>query len=94
MTVVDGDALACYFQAWAEFEHATRMLHLEGRVIRTGSGYPVPHPAIALQRSAWKAVKDFAALFGLDPSSRSRLSVPSQTTEEDPFEEFLRAAPS
>lgn len=34
-----------------------------------------PHPAMARQAAAWQAVRQFSALFGLDPSSRSRLSV-------------------
>lgn len=74
LTIVDGQVLAVYCQAWAEFELATRTLQTEGRVVHTG-GQLQPHPAVAQQRSAWKAVKDFAALFGLDPSSRGRLQV-------------------
>lgn len=47
-----------------------------------------PHPAVAQQRTAWAAVRAFASLLGMDPSSRSRLSVPG-AAEADPFEEFL-----
>lgn len=49
-----------------------------------------PHPAVAQQRSAWVAMQRFGALLGLDPSSRSRLSVPP--AEADPFEAFERGA--
>lgn len=75
LTIVDGDVLAAYCQAWAEFQWATETLRQEGRVSKRGTGALAPHPAVALQRSAWKAIRDFAALFGLDPSSRSRLHV-------------------
>jgi P27 family predicted phage terminase small subunit len=34
-----------------------------------------PHPALAQHARAMKAIKEFAALFGLEPSSRSRLHV-------------------
>src|SRR4051812_963222 len=54
LTSIDGDALAAYCQAWAEFQWATKTLRKEGRVIKTGSGYAQPHPAIAMQRSAWQ----------------------------------------
>jgi P27 family predicted phage terminase small subunit len=101
LTVVDGDALAAYCQAWAEFRQATEVLQQEGRVVRVGGllaedddgqeawiGYQLqPHPAVAQQRSAWQAIKSFAALFGLDPSSRSKLHVAGQ--EHDELAEFL-----
>jgi P27 family predicted phage terminase small subunit len=71
---LDGDALACYCQAWSEFEIATKLLRKEGRtVVMSKTGYVSAHPAIAMQRSAWSAVKSFAALLGLDPSSRQSL---------------------
>jgi phage terminase small subunit len=53
------------------------------------SGAVQPHPAVAQQRSAWKAVRDFACLFGLDPSSRGRLKVAASPREVDDFESFL-----
>lgn len=113
LTVVDGDTLAAYCQAWAEFAISTKTLAEEGRVCR----FPVvvkekkvhevngqreevlqdkiigwkltAHPAVLQQRSAWRAIKDFAALFGLDPSSRSRLSVPDGSSESDELKAFL-----
>lgn len=103
LTIVDGDALAAYCQAWAEFRQATETLQREGRYVTVGggvkvgkdgssvtlTGQPQPHPAIAQQRSAWKAVKDFAALFGLDPSSRSRIQVPDRADDRDTFDDFV-----
>jgi P27 family predicted phage terminase small subunit len=91
LTVIDGDALAAYCQAWAELEIATRTLQAEGRTFGTESGYLAPHPAVAQQRSAWNAVKSFAALFGLDPSSRSRISAPPDAAAEvDELEKFIK----
>jgi P27 family predicted phage terminase small subunit len=90
LTIVDGDPLAAYCQAFAELELATQTLEKEGRTIIGSSGRTVAHPCVAQQRSAMRAVKDFAALFGLDPSSRSRLK-PSES-REDEFERFLKHA--
>lgn len=101
LTMADGDALAAYCQAWAEFRQATEALKKEGRIIRVGGllvegsdgqeawvGYQLqPHPAVAQQRSAWQALKAFAALFGLDPSSRSKLHIGGQQADE--MAEFL-----
>lgn len=94
LTVIDGDVLAAYCSAWAEFVQATETLERDGRFVMVGGwahetpatetepaktewrgGQMQPHPAVAQQRSAWKAVKEFASLFGLDPSSRSKLHV-------------------
>jgi P27 family predicted phage terminase small subunit len=87
LTLVDGDALAAYCQAWAEFRQATEALKQEGRLVTKPSGRRSPHPAVAPQRSARRARKDFAGLFGLDPSSRSKLHAGSP--EADELEEFL-----
>lgn len=88
LTLVDRGSLAAYCQAWAEFRIATEMLDAEGRTTMGGSGGLKPHPAISFQRSAWRAILAFAALFGLDPSSRSRLKTP-ESDEIDPLSEFL-----
>jgi P27 family predicted phage terminase small subunit len=89
LTVVDGDVLACYCQAWAEFQEATEILQSEGRTCEGGSGGTKMHPAVTMQRTAWKAIRDFAALFGLDPSSRTRLAVPPKDDGADAIDAFL-----
>lgn len=104
LTIVDGDTLAGYCQACAEFKFATEILKQEGRVCRV----PVmgkedgevkviawrlsSHPAVHQQRSALALIRAFAALFGLDPSSRSRLSSPVSSEFDDPAEAFFRKA--
>lgn len=91
LTVVDGAALACYCQAWAEFRQATMALKKDGRYIQCGTQQQ-PHPAVAQQRTAWKAIREFSSLFGLDPSARSRLVAPGQSCDDDPAEAFFRKA--
>jgi P27 family predicted phage terminase small subunit len=90
LTIIDGDVLAAYCQAWAEFEHATKTLQAEGRTVTRGTGGKCDHPAVAQQRTVWKAIKEFAEFFGLDPSSRGRLEVPAPDAV-DPFEELLNS---
>lgn len=87
VTIVDGDALSAYCQAWAEFMIATKTIKKDGRYLRMGkSGYLAPHPAVAQQRSAWQAIKMFAALFGLDPADRARMTADPEGDESDPKE--------
>ena len=76
LTLADRPSLTAYCIAWAEFVDATQALAKEGRVYETPGGQRKPHPAVAMQRSAWDAVVKFGALLGLDPANRSRLSVP------------------
>jgi len=91
LTVVDGDALAAYCVSWSELRTATETLQREGHTFNTDSGYLAPHPAVAQQRSAWQAVRAFAALFGLDPSSRSQLTVPAPAQPANPKSRFFAA---
>jgi P27 family predicted phage terminase small subunit len=89
LTIIDRMALAALCQAWSEFHEATKILQEEGRTFTTDKGYVVQHPAVAMQRSAWSGVKTFCSLFGLDPSSRSRLQLPDKVKEPTAFELFL-----
>jgi P27 family predicted phage terminase small subunit len=97
LTQADRDALACLCLACWKLETATRQLEKriaagQGLTQSGESGYEQPHPLLAMQRAAMEDVKKFASLFGLDPSSRSRLSVPGQEPAADPFETFLQGA--
>ena len=90
ITAIDADALAAYCQAWAEFKLATDILRQEGRTFTTETGYIVAHPGVAMQRTALATLKALGNLFGLDPSSRSKLrGAAAAEAERDPFEDFL-----
>ncbi len=87
LTALDGDALAAYCTAWADFRRAAEVLKKEGTIIEKPSGASASHPAVAQQQAALQAMRSFMALFGMDPSSRSKLHVGGQ--EEDELAEFL-----
>ena len=88
LTVVDGDVLATYCLAWEELQAATELLQKD-RTVNRGTGALAPHPAVAMQRSAWKAVKEFAALLGLNPSVRRGWDMGEQQEDVDPLTAFL-----
>ena len=98
LTLADRAALAAYCQAWAELEHATKVLNKEGRVIKceivnregdvTGSVKKL-HPANRLQRDGFARVKQFLIEFGLSPASRTKVAGAKQPEEADPLEELL-----
>jgi P27 family predicted phage terminase small subunit len=93
LTLLDGEVLAVYCQAWAEYRLATETLAKEGRVITGANGSKKPHPCVAQQRTAARALKDFAALLGLDPLSRTRLEVEPAGEAPDELELFLDENP-
>lgn len=78
LTEADLAPLASYCQAVAELQLASELLETEGRTFTTEKGYVGQHPAIAMQRSAWAAIRSFSALFGLDPQSRAKLGAPAK----------------
>jgi P27 family predicted phage terminase small subunit len=94
LTVVDGDALASYCQAWAEFQQATETLEREGRYTQNAAGTTTSHPAVLQQRTAWRALKDIGAQFGLNPAARGRLDVEPPAPEADALDIFLDEASS
>jgi P27 family predicted phage terminase small subunit len=89
LTVVDRATLTAYCLAWVELYEATKLIQTEGRIVTTDKGSKKPHPAVAMQRSAWAAVRAFSSLFGLDPSSRGKLHVEPPKAEEDEMRAFL-----
>lgn len=94
LTSVDGDAFAGYCQAYAELRLATEELKAAGRTFMTDKGFLMAHPAVAMQRAALENLKKYSALFGLDPSSRSRLAVSGEQEKADPFDTFLKKKPA
>lgn len=76
---VGPEVMAMAAQAWAEFKIATEMLRKEGRVVETATTTKA-HPAVAQQRSAWKAWLDFRRLLA---------EADTGTIENDPLEQFL-----
>jgi P27 family predicted phage terminase small subunit len=89
LTLVDGDALAAYCRAWSAFRTAAETLAREGHTVETAKGGTRAHPAANQLFQAMSAIRQFAALFGLDPSSRGKLSVSAVTDERDELERFL-----
>lgn len=101
LTVVDGAALAAYCQAYSMWVAAQKAINeyykQHGKLTYTyvnkgGAANEVPIPEIAIAEKAMKQIKAFCTEFGLTPSSRGRMHLPTQQ-EEDEFEEFLHAKP-
>ncbi len=94
LTVVDGDALCVYCEAFSSFRRAVETLAKEGETFVTEKGYVGVHPAVAIRNGARQTIKSFAAILGLDPSSRTRLAVSTEEEAPDEMDEFLNKRPA
>jgi P27 family predicted phage terminase small subunit len=103
LTLVDRSALTAYCMAHAELYEASRLLNREGRIITVevfarDSGIKVGtrktvHPAVKLQREAFRLVKQFLGEFGLTPASRSNLKAPpADDANEDPLQTLINSS--
>ena len=95
---VDRASLSSYCQAWARWKSAEAIVSSEGQTFKEpvldkqGSvvGHKVKrHPATIVARDERTSMLRSAALFGFDPSSRTRLSATTKPGE-DPFEAFMK----
>lgn len=94
---VDSAALASYCLSYARWISAEETVTEEGQTIsepvlnKAGKvvGHKIKrHPATTIAKDEKAAMHRAAALFGFDPSSRTRLSV-GEPQQADPFEAFM-----
>jgi P27 family predicted phage terminase small subunit len=90
VTEVDRAALAAYCQAWARWIEAEAGIRDEGMVITTEKGNLIQSPYVGIANQSMKQMRAFLVEFGMTPSSRSRVSVPTDDSD-DPYENFRRA---
>ncbi len=95
---VDTASLAAYCQSYARWKQAEETIESEGQTIdepitnKQGDvvGSKVKrHPAVSISKEALASMLRASALFGFDPSNRSRITVGGHPSE-DPFEEFMK----
>lgn len=91
LTIVDGAALAAYCQAYSRWKRAEELVKKEGLVVATESGYLMPHPAVKIAEKSMQLIRGFCTEFGLTPSSRGRMSLPvERSDDEDEFFMYQR----
>ncbi|MFJ5997531.1 phage terminase small subunit P27 family [Streptomyces sp. NPDC092370] len=88
LTLVDRAYLVAYCEAWASFNAAREALAEYGPLVAGRDGGLVKNPASQIMRDAADLMLKFGSRFGLSPSDRTRLSVPSGT-EDGPDAQVL-----
>ena len=84
----DRTTFAAYCAAWQMVRDALAALQAEGMTYRAGE-LRKRNPAAAQLDQAIKTLFNAGAQFGLTPTSRNRLGIVLDQTEEDPLAKFL-----
>jgi P27 family predicted phage terminase small subunit len=82
LTEADGDAFAQYCATWSLWRRCIAQIAAEGVVITGHRKAPRKHPSLTPLGQAERTLLALGPRFGLDPLSRSRMSLPEPTTEE------------
>lgn len=88
LTKVDRAYLVAYCEAWSAFNSAREALAEYGPLVAGRDGGLVKNPAAQVMRDAADMMLKFGSRFGLSPSDRTRLSVPS-AAEDGPDAQVL-----
>ncbi|MBA7595530.1 hypothetical protein ES703_02494 [subsurface metagenome] len=97
LTVLDMAAFAGYCQSYAKLKKAEQFIKKHGTTYRLPkkdkkgkiiSIYHAPYPEVAIANQCLKHIRAFAAEFGLTPSSRGRIYLPSEILDDE-FEALL-----
>lgn len=82
LTSVDGNALACYCEAWEDFQDARDEIETDGSTCTGKNGGAYLHPAVGRKNKAIERIKQFGAKFGMTPSDRTGIEVPGDTGDD------------
>ena len=89
LTEIDRAALAGYCQAWARWVEAENQIRAEGMTITTEKGNIIQSPYVGIANQAMKQMRSFLIEFGMTPSSRSRVKLPT-ADEGDPYDSYRK----
>ena len=98
LTELDRAVFAGYCQNYGKWVEAEKFLKEKGTTYayprkdkdgNTISLYIAPYPQVAIARQCMELIIKLCAEFGMTPSSRGRMSLPGEDTE-DPLEKLLR----
>ena len=82
----DTGALTAYCEAWATWKGATQQIRKFGMVIKGKDAIPIVSPYVKIAHNALLHMRALLTEFGMTPSSRARVHVP--TTEQPPVSKW------
>ncbi len=91
LSKLDRTALAAYCELYARWTEALKELKTGGSVITTPNGSLQVSPHMSIARSAEKELRAYAALFGMSPADRSKVSAsPKKEKTPEGKERFFK----
>jgi P27 family predicted phage terminase small subunit len=89
----DRAALTAYCTAWSRWVEAEAQVKKYGTVVKSPEkGFPMKSPYLSIADQALETMRKLMVEFGLTPSSRSRIRLPSGGDEADELDRFLEAS--
>lgn len=92
LSLVDRTALAGYCEAYSRWKRASEALSDGFTYEYVNHQFQIKRdtkPEVQIVRDALNQVRQFCAEFGLTPSSRARMAIPSTKGKKDPMDELL-----
>lgn len=90
LTEADIASLAAYCQNYHRWIESEKLIRALGYTYETDKGNVIQRPEVGIANTAMKLMKQFAAEFGLTPSSRTNITADKTLESEDPFVNFIK----
>ena len=94
LTMVDLQAFAGYYQAYARWKEAEEFIAQHGSIFKTPSGYVQQVPQVSIAQQSLKIMQSFCSEFGLTPATRARIAAAGSLREDagtqDPMAQWLK----
>lgn len=88
LTLVDGDYLACYCDAYSRLLRYTAFLRKNGDTTTSPKGYVLQAPEVAMRNRAIDDLKKYGSELGIGASSRTKIEVKKPDGAQSPLEEI------
>jgi P27 family predicted phage terminase small subunit len=88
---VDGDVVAAYCEAWAEFVEARSWIEENGRIACGEKGGEYQHPMVGIKNKAVERMGRLGAQFGWSASARTGLKIKAETNKDNGKSRFFNA---
>jgi P27 family predicted phage terminase small subunit len=93
MSRADGTALAAYCTIYSRWVHAEAQVKKFGTIVKSpDKNFPMTSPYLTVANQSLEAMRKFLVEFGLTPSSRSRIRLPSESDAASEFDRFTESA--
>jgi len=84
LSSADQTTLAAYCECWGRYREAIEEIKLNGKVVVSKTGYPMPSAWVTIMQTELKNVMSFLTQLGFSPAARARMAIDIQANRDDP----------